>query len=84
MGSKGNIMPWHIFKRLFKNVTDAELKKTGKGHIKLKMYNKTVKTQLGTCVVTINFKYIKKRCVFFVVPRTARCCWGCQTQQHLK
>ena len=27
-GSKGNIMPWHILKRLFKNVTEAKLKKT--------------------------------------------------------
>ena len=55
MGSEGNIMLWHIFKRLFKNVTEAELKKTIKGHIKLKTYNKTVITQLGTCVVIINF-----------------------------
>ena len=35
-GSKGNIMPWQIFKRLFKNVTKAKLKKTVKRHIKLK------------------------------------------------
>ena len=27
-GSEGNIMLWHIFKRLFKNVTEAEIKKT--------------------------------------------------------
>ena len=47
-GNKGNIMPWHIFKRLFKNVTEDELKKTKKGHIKLRTYNKTVITQLGT------------------------------------
>ena len=47
-GSQGNIMPWHIFKRLFKNITEAELKKTVKGHIKLKTYNKTVITQLDT------------------------------------
>ena len=64
MGSEGNIMPWHIFKRLFKNITEAELKKTVKGHTILKMYNNTVITQLGTCMVTINFKDIKKRCVF--------------------
>ena len=24
--------------------------------------------QLGTCVVTIKFKNLKKQCVFFVVP----------------
>ena len=62
-------MLWHIIKKIFKNVTEAELKKTIKGHIKLKTYNKTVIIQLGTCMVTINFKDIKKRCVFFVVPR---------------
>ena len=48
-------MPLHIFKRLFKNVTEAKLKKTIKKHLKLKTYNKTAITQLGTCVVTINF-----------------------------
>ena len=63
-GSKGKIMPWLIFKRLFTNVTVAKLKKTVKGQIKLRTYNKTVKTQLGTCVVTIRFKDMKKRCVF--------------------
>ena len=45
MGSEGNIMPWHIFKRLFKNITEAKLKNTIKRHIKLKTYNKTVITQ---------------------------------------
>ena len=63
-GSKGNIMPWQIFKRLFKNVTEAELKKTIKRHIKLKTYNKRVITQLGTCMVTIDFNNNKKRCEF--------------------
>ena len=28
IGSEGNIISWHIFKRLFKNITEAELKKT--------------------------------------------------------
>ena len=64
MGSKGNIMPWHIFKRLFINITEAGLKKTIKGHIKLKTYNKTVITQLGTCIVTINFKILKRDVCF--------------------
>ena len=64
-GSKGNIMPWPIFKKLFKKVTEDELKKTIKGHIKLRTYNKTIIMQLGTYSVMINFKNIKKRCVFF-------------------
>ena len=36
-------------------------------NIKLKMYNRTHITQLGTCAVTIKFKNSKKHCVFFVV-----------------
>ena len=27
MGIKGNIMLWHIFKRLFKDITEDQLKK---------------------------------------------------------
>ena len=64
MGIEGNIIPWHIFKDCLKIIQKLNSKKTIKGHIKLKTYNKTVITQLGTCAVTINFKDIKKRCVF--------------------
>ena len=39
-GSDSNIMPWYIFKQLFPRVTEAELTKTIKNHIKLKTYNK--------------------------------------------
>ena len=46
---------------------EAKLKKTLK-HIKLKTYNKTVITQLGTCAVVINYKDNKRKCEFFVVP----------------
>ena len=63
--SKGNIMPVFIFKKLFKNITKQQLKRTIKGHIRLRMYNKINTTQLGTCVVVIKFKNVKKRCVFF-------------------
>ena len=84
MGSKGNVMPWHIFKRLFKNVTEDELKKTIKGHIKLRTYNKAVITQLGTCAVMINFKNIKKRCMFFVVPRNGQALLGMLDTAALK
>ena len=69
-------MPWQILKRLFKNVTEAELKKTIKRYIKLKIYNKTLITQLGTCMVTIDFKDNKKRCEFFVVPRNGQALLG--------
>ena len=66
-GSKGNIMPWHIFKKLFQNITEDELQETIKGHMKLRTYNKTIITQLRMCMVTIKFKDIKKGCVFSVV-----------------
>ena len=66
-GSEGNIMLWHIFKKPFKNITEDEPQKTIKGLIKLKSYNKTIMTQLGTCTVTIKFKDIKRVVCFFVV-----------------
>ena len=55
-GSDGNIMHWYIFKKLFLRVTEAELEKAIKRHIKLKTYNKTVITQLETCAVIIDYK----------------------------
>ena len=84
MGSEGNIMPWHIFKRLFKNITEAELKKTVKGHINLRTYNKTIITHLGTCTVTISFKDIKKRWCVFVVPRNSEALLGMPGTATLK
>ena len=83
-GSEGNIKPYHIFKRLFKNISEAELKKTTKRHIKLKTYNKTVITQLSTCAVTINFKDNKKRCEFFVVLRNGQALLGMPNTATLK
>ena len=77
-------MPWHNFKELFKNITEDELQKTIKGHIKLRTYNKTIITQLGTCTVTIKFKDIKKKCVFFVFLGNGQELLGCQTLLHLK
>ena len=71
-GSNGNIMPWHIFIKLFPRVAEAEIQKTIKRHIKLKTYNKTVIMQLGTCVVTINYRDNKKKCEFFAVPRNGQ------------
>ena len=60
-------MPLHIFKKLFKNMPVEQLKGSIKSNIKLKTYNGTYITQLGTCAVTIEFKNSKKHCVFFVV-----------------
>ena len=61
-GSEGNIMPLYIFKKLFKNMLAEQLKGSIKSNIKLKTYNGTDITQLGTCAVTIKFK--KALCVF--------------------
>ena len=40
MGSKGNIMPLFMFKMLFKNISEEQLWKSIKGHIRLRTYNK--------------------------------------------
>ena len=66
-GSERNIMPLHIFKKLFKNMPEDQLKGSIKGNIKLKTYNGTYITQLGACTVTIEFKNSKKCYVIFVV-----------------
>ena len=63
-GSEGNIMPLYIFKKLFKNMPEEQLKGSIKNNMKLKMYNGTHITQLSTCTVTITFKNSKKHCVF--------------------
>ena len=62
-GSEGNVILLFMFKKLFKNTTEEQLQKFIKSHIRLKMYNRTNITQLGTCMVTIKFENIKKRCV---------------------
>ena len=62
-GIKGNMMPLFIFKKLFKNITEEQLQKSIKAHIRLRTYNKSSITQLGMCEVVIKFKNMKKRCV---------------------
>ena len=75
-GSDGNIMPWYILKKIFPRVTESQLTKTIKNHIKLRTYTKAFKTQnveqnihnqLGTCVVIIAYKNKRRKCEFFVV-----------------
>ena len=61
---EGNIMLLFIFKKLFRNVTQEQLKRTKKSHIRLRTYNRTNIAQLGMCTVVIKFKNIKKRCMF--------------------
>ena len=59
-GSDGNIMPWHIFKKLSPRVTNSQLAETFKKHLKLNTYNQPFITQLGTCIVTIEHKNNRK------------------------
>ena len=55
-GSDGNIMPGYIYVRnCFQQLEKLNSEKTVKKHIKLKTYNKTVITQLGTCMVIIDY-----------------------------
>ena len=58
--SNGNIIPLHIFKKLFSWVTIEWLTQTVNKHMLLKTYNKTTITQLGTCRVIIEHKNKQK------------------------
>ena len=42
--------------------------KTIKNYVKLKTYNKTFITEIGTCTVTMEYKNNRRRCELFVVP----------------
>ena len=75
-GSDRNIMPWYIFKKLFPRVTESQLTKTIKNHIKLKTYKKTFIIQLGTCTVIIVYKNNRRKCEFFVVPGNGQALLG--------
>ena len=68
MGSDRNIMPLHIFKKLFPGVTNEQIADTINKCILLKKYNKMTITQLGTCKLMIEHKNNRKKCQFFVVP----------------
>ena len=65
MSTDGNIMPLHIYKKLFPKITYEQLAATKNSNVQLKMYNKTTITQLGTCIVEVEHKNNKKKCRFF-------------------
>ena len=75
-GSEGDLMLLYILKKLFRNKSVEQLKRSIKGNIKLKTYNGTHIQQLGMCAVTIKFKNLKKQCVFFVVPGNCQALLG--------
>ena len=58
----------YISEFFFRNKSVEQLERSIKSNIKLKTYNGMQIEQLGMCVVTIKFKNLKKRCVYFVVP----------------
>ena len=66
--SEGNLMLLYIFKKMFRDESVEQLKRSIKSNIKLKAYNGMQIKQLGMCVVNIKLKNLKKQCVFFVVP----------------
>ena len=53
-------MPLYIFKKLFRNKSVEQLKRSIKSNIKLKTNNGMQIEQLGMCMVTIKFKNFKK------------------------
>ena len=63
-GSDGNIMPLHMYKKLFPNITNVQLSTTKNKNVLLKTYNKTTITQLGMCTVIVEHKNNKKKCTF--------------------
>ena len=60
-GSEGNLMPLHIYKKLFPRATKENLAAMTNTNIQLKPYNRTI-TQSGTCKVKKNI-IINKKCV---------------------
>ena len=57
-------------------MSKEQLRRLVKGNIKLKMYNGMHIMQLGICLVHIQFKDIKKRCVLLVVPGNGQALLG--------
>ena len=55
-GCDGNLMPMHIFKKLFLGVTNEQLAATINKCILFKTYNKITITQLGMCKVVVEHK----------------------------
>ena len=53
MGSDGNIMPLHIYKKIFPKGTKEQLMTTKNESFKLQTYNIITITQMGRCKVKI-------------------------------
>ena len=67
-GSDGNIMPFHIFKKICPRFTKEQLRAMKNENIKLRTCNSKTITQLDRCTVRIENNNKMKMCSFFVVP----------------
>ena len=75
-GSDGNIMPLHIYKKLFPWVKKKQPEAKKGEHIKLKAYNSATIMQMGRCKVKVEDKNRVKICSFFVVPGNGQALLG--------
>ena len=62
-GSDGNIMPWHIYKKLFPRATKEDWWQQEIKICSLKTYNRTTITQLDICKVKIEHNNKQKICM---------------------
>ena len=76
MGSHGNIMPLHIYRKKFPRATKEQLSATRNENIKLQTYNSTTITHLGRCKLRTENSNKMKICSFFVVPRKGKALLG--------
>ena len=63
-GSDGNIIPLHIYKKLFPRVANEQLMAAKTINEQLTTYNRTTITQLGMCTVKIEYNEKQKMCQF--------------------
>ena len=75
-GSDGNIIPLHVYRRLFTRATQKHLATIRNKDVQLKTYNWTIITQLGICKVKIDHSNQQKMSKFFVVPGNGQALLG--------
>ena len=61
-GSDHNIMPLHLYKKIFPRATKEQLAATKNKNVQPKTYNKTTIAQLGVCKVELECNNIQKLC----------------------
>ena len=67
-GTSGNLLPLSLYRKIFPNVTPAELKRSIDQRVQLLVYNKKIIKQLGVCYLHVkNSQGHTKLCKFFIV-----------------